>query len=195
MRHTLSIIDDLTPDAPAVRQYALECGKFETVHHDGFDYPGIWRWRCPELEKLICKYPGLEEAEFLEAFFRLNREGEKATSWIHADIGMGNYAIVWYLNEQDEGGTAFWRHRALGWDRLPDPPELARSSYSLEQVADLLRGDSNDEQAWDHLVTVPARFNRMIVYPTACFHSRMPKESFGSTKDDARLIYVAFLQM
>lgn len=197
MKHTLSIVDDFIPEALELRETVLQHLNFETVEHDGHAYPGIARNPFPQIGQALRRYPGLESAQILHDFFRLNGANESATSWIHADIGMGTHAAVWYLNPDPpaENGTAFWRHAMLGWDGLPSAEELETERYDMEKLADLLRGDSNDPEKWEKRMIVPGDFNRLILYPTGLFHSRWPQHSFGASPATARLIYVAFLAL
>lgn len=191
----LTIVDGATPAAEDLRKFIQEHGAFRTVRHDGHDYAGI----CPDvpdgIEPIIQQIPGLEDATIQLHFFRRNTMQDPVTSWIHADGGIADTAIVWYLSpdEQCAGGTAFFRFKPFGWEEMPSKRQMDEVNLTVDETAALLQAAAHEETDWERTMIVPARFNRMIVYPSKSFHGRYPKEGFGEDAETARLIYVAFL--
>ena len=117
--------------------------------------------------------------------FRLNYEGENPNHAIHSDLGWGTYALVLYLSEPPHGvsGTAFWRHRATGAERI-----RKGDTVLLQNVA----GDWDDFSKWEQTQMIHGKFNRAAIYRSELFHSRWPFEAYGSSIEDGRLIAVAF---
>ncbi len=68
--------------------------------------------------------------------------------------------------------------------------ELA--AYGPSSIAELLRQDGNDPDKWQHLMTVPMRFNRLILYRPWLWHSA--GEAFGTSLEDGRLIQLVAFQ-
>lgn len=193
MTPLLTIVDNVSPQANDLREFILEFGNFRTVTHDGHDYVGI----CPEVPDgmlpIIHCVPGLEDAEIEMHFFRRETVSDPVTSWIHADGGIADTALVWHLSPDPIGGTALFRHRQTGWEAMPTEAQLRKAGLSLQEAVEILSRDSHSEDPWERLMIAPARFNRMVSYPAQNFHGKWPREGFGTTADTARLIYVAFL--
>ena len=120
--------------------------------------------------------------------FRLTLAGETGRYQVHVDPSGLTWVGVIYLSlpETCQGGTAFYSHKGLGSDRVPSQEKLA--AYGVPDVDSLLKQESNDPDRWQHLMTVPMRFNRMILYRPWLWHSAT--EGFGQSPEDGRLIQV-----
>lgn len=176
----MKVIDDFLPDAHRVRRDAL-CAPFEDFHApDGEVYKRVQITEVPGLQAAIEAQCG--PVDMLGMGFRLNFNGELPNAAIHSDLGWGTHALVLYLCS-GEGGTAFWRHKATGAQRI-DPGDMAL----FEQV----NGDWDDATRWDQTHIAPLKFNRAVIYESALFHSRWPFEAFGDNPENGRLIAVAF---
>ncbi len=184
--------DNFAPDAAEVRERVIT-GEFTTEQGpDRALYTGISRLQVPHwCDKLAERLghaikPGL-------SCFRLNLKGELPHSWVHADMICAEWATVLYLNlpEQCQGGTAFWRHRELGIDRMPEGT-LAEIGYDFVHAMDM---EWKRLEQWEQVGVMPMQWNRLITYPTKMFHSRWPFESFGTGPADGRLIWVCFYDM
>ena len=96
----------------------------------------------------------------------------------------GRIALVHYLGEEDGDGTAFFRHRATGFETI----DRDRSALYFPQLDAELRIGGMPAQAYVHedtrlferIAGVEARFNRAAIYPSALLHS-------GAIRPDARL--------
>ena len=55
-------------------------------------------------------------------------------------------------------------------------------------MSELLQRDGRDLDKWEHLMSVPMRFNRLIIYRPRLWHSA--GESFGNSPEDGRLVQV-----
>lgn len=175
------VVDNFVPDAAEVRAAGL-CAPYQDIAaHDGEVYKRV----CPvEIQSVRA---GLDKAmgrpvEILLTAYRLNYGGELPNAAIHSDIGWGKYALVLYLTD-GEGGTAFWKHRATGADRIA-PGDVTL----LERVRD----DWDDASAWEMRHLVEMRHNRAAIYESELFHSRWPFAAFGNGPEDGRLTVVSF---
>jgi hypothetical protein len=176
----MKIIDGFVPDAAAVREEALRADYVDWPGHDGEVYKRI----C------ICEVPGLRAAieremgpvQMLGMAYRLNFEGEMPNAAVHSDLGWGTHALVLYLSE-GEGGTAFWRHKATGAERIRQGDEALWHA---------VRDDWNNEDAWEQVGLAEMRMGRAVIYESELFHSRYPFAAFGSGPEDGRLVAVAF---
>lgn len=164
-----------------------------TVRQDGLRAPFVdWPAHDGEVYKRVAlvEVPGLQDAIELEAGpvdmlgmgYRLNFGGEMPNAAIHSDMGWGTHAAVVYLSE-GEGGTAFWRHKATGAERL-DPGDV--------DLFNQINDDWNDETKWEMTRLVEMQIGRGLIYESARFHSRYPFAAFGTGPDDGRLVAVAF---
>ncbi len=111
------------------------------------------------------------------SFLRRSPEGQKEPNFIHNDTDMGELAAFVYLNPDPpkEDGTAFWQYKATG--RREGPPLSGEVGRDLNQ--------------WDRWLTVPAVFNRAVVFDAPLFHSRAIESNYGYG-EQARLIQVLF---
>lgn len=188
----LVVVDEFFKDPAAVRDAALD-QDFKTESHKGVGYQGVGRLVKHPAWNLVERAMGfpIEPAEYdgePTTFYRLGVEGDEATTFIHADLGMdAEYAGVCYLSDPPEGegpyGTAFWSHPQYGGLM---PPDLEQNS-----LMDLDR-QGQDERAWVPSGIVRQKFNRFVAYPTSRFHSRWPRDVVGTDPETGRLIQVFF---
>lgn len=94
---------------------------------------------------------------------------------IHADST--RWACLIYLNrEQDcQGGTAFYRHRATGLDGFDNVPRArqvaARLGLSWHALRVLIGLDCLDESKWQLVDRIAMKPNRALLYDGRRFHS------------------------
>lgn len=190
------VVENFAPDALEVRE-AVVTGPFGTKRGpDGADYNGISDYPVPHwFERLgeVLKQTVIPRL----SCFRLNLKGELPYSWVHADSICARYAGVLYLNtpEQCAGGTAFWRHAALGMTYLLSAEELAAHGMNGDAFHRLMTREWKDPSAWEQVGFMPMQFNRFLTYPTQFFHSRYPWEGFGTGPADGRLIWACFYDL
>ena len=185
--------EDFTSDAAEVRA-AVIAGGFSTQQGpDGAMYTGISQHAVPHWFTKISKLIGKEITPRLSCF-RLNLAGELPHSWVHSDDICATHASVLYLNlpNQCTGGTAFWRHKSRGIDRLPSKAELTARGEDADKFYRSMEQEWKSLEHWELVDLVPMRFNRFATYPTSLFHSRFPFEAFGQGPEDGRLIWICF---
>lgn len=195
MFRAMTVIDDFYDDPQEVRRIAL-----------GFDYP------VPERQK---NYPGRNSVQRLvpagmddtlsrilaepvkglvnelspHCRFRVTLAGEKSSYGVHADpTGLLWVGVIYLtLPEECQGGTAFFRHKALGLDRTPSRTEQLEP-FGVDSLEGFIAQEGGRPENWDHLMTIPMQFNRLILYRPWVWHSALP--GFGDRPETARLIQV-----
>lgn len=185
--------DDFAADLPAVREAVLR-SQFGTHRGpDGADYTGISMHPVPHFYERIAQLVGAPIRPMISCF-RMNLAGELPHSWVHSDDICAKYATVLYLNPPAhcKGGTAFWRHKTRGIDRLPPKAELTARGEDADAFYEIIEQEWKELKHWEQVEFVPMKFNRFITYPTSLFHSRFPFEGFGEGPDDGRLIWICF---
>lgn len=189
----IRLFDDFAPDAGEVRAAVIAGGFSTEIGPDGAAYTGISQYPAQQWHARIAEVIAAPILPRLSCF-RLNLKGELPHSWVHSDDICAQFASVLYLNtpEQCVGGTAFWKHKALGMERLLSPAELEARGMDVDSFERFMAREWKDLTYWEQVGFVPMRFNRFITYPTSYFHSRYPFEGFGDGPHDGRLIWICF---
>lgn len=170
----IAVHDGIVADPVAYRARAL-AQSFDSVDVGHAMFHGIAVCEAPDvIDWLAVAYPTLEPTL---SFFRQSPAGQDEPNFIHTDVDMGDVTVIVYWNDPpaDGDGTSFWRHRDCG-----------------AVTGGLLTGDAGKNlDAWECWRTVPAVFNRAVVFDAPLFHSRAIRENYGQGSD-ARLIQVVF---
>jgi hypothetical protein len=116
----------------------------------------------------------------------------------HFDASTPHYmAALLYLCDETHGGTGFYRHNATGLQRITAEN---REHYLDVYHAELNRRfpparyfDRSDEQ-FTFLGMMPARFNRLVIYPGSLLHTACvnPSRSLSSDPRQGRLTVNTF---
>lgn len=116
----------------------------------------------------------------------------------HFDASTPHYmAVLLYLCGPQHGGTGFYRHNATGLQRITaDNRERYLDAYHQEvnlRHPPARYFDRSDEQ-FTFLGMMPARFNRLVVYPGSLLHSACinPACSLSSDPRQGRLTVNTF---
>lgn len=191
------VIDNFLPDPKAHREMALKQTFYSVRGPDGGTYRCINVRPTEELKPQIEAAIG-RAAEMDYTFLRYACYGMPLNHLIHADSGLSPFGCVLYLNEADQiapnSGTAFYRHRKLGYEKVPTEVEVRAAGKSPKRVWNILEDSWGDVDAWEQISMVEMVFNRAIIFDTTRFHSRLPLDAFGMTLEDARLIQVSFFR-
>ena len=131
--------------------------------------------------------------DFSHGSCRLALAKDNKPGRIHID--QSHWSGILYLTRDEDcrGGTEFFRHRRTGTDRVPmDVGSLKRIGYSSyeDMQKDILDTDALDRSKWEHTMTVPMRFNRLILLQPHYWHTSGP--SFGDSVENGRLVYLMF---
>ncbi len=117
-------------------------------------------------------------------FARQSPAGQQEPNYIHTDVDMGQWTGILYLNPDPPAGdgTTFWKHRETGamqaQARTPDEALAEGAAW-------------RDLSQWVPVATVPAAFNRLVIFEAPAFHSRAIADNYGAGQT-ARLIQVIF---
>lgn len=189
MNHSRIVIDNFLFYAERRRVQALEA-KFDPVDAGGLIFPGI----SPLQTNDVLSMP-FADARFCKPieFFRLTLDGDILPTYIHNDLAMARKTGVLYLNQerQCKGGTAFWKHKETGLVAHPSPEEL--EALGGESFIAQLQRDGLDESKWEQTGLVEMKWNRLLLFDSALFHSPYPRPGWGKGVEDGRLIQVYFL--
>ncbi len=194
------IIDRFYDDAEVVRQRALE---FDfPAPAAGKNYPGknsVQGFLPEGLDDVVSRLvhepvTAGEQAEHGRFRLTLAEEEEERGYYVHID-GDAHWAGILYLTPDEfcQGGTEFYRHREHAIDRayITDAEAQAHGWKSCSEFAvQTIQADGNDMNKWQHLMTVPMRFNRMIVFRPWFWHTA--GASFGDSLENGRLIQLFF---
>jgi hypothetical protein len=192
----LFIFDDFLRNPEAVRAEAL--GLRYAV---GGRYPGL-----NSIETI--KIAGLDDVisnivrepvrapwtkDFSHGHCRVALESDDQPGRIHID--QSHWSGILYLSRPEDcrGGTEFYRHIRTGTDRVPmDQQSLEKIGYSSykELQHDILDKDALDRSKWELTMSVPMRFNRLVLLQPHYWHTSGP--GFGDSLENGRLIYVMF---
>lgn len=180
----VQVFNDVLADPVGYRAKAL-ASTFGDMPGSGGNFKGIAPTPNRELRdwleaNLVDRPRGL-----ITTFLRLSPAGQEEPNYVHTDRDMGAMTGILYLNPTPApgDGTSFWRHIPSWADMstTDHPGELARERREWR------------EQVWERIGTVDAQFNRLVLFPSPCFHSRALYDGYGATPDTARLIQVCFL--
>ena len=192
----LIVIDNFLRDPQAVRRRALELTYTRTGH-----YPGrgsVEKITMGGLTEIISQlvHEHLHtpwSPDYSHENCRLALASDEEAGRVHVDTSHWTGVLSLSRDEDSCGGTEFLRHKRSGTDRLPlTTDELAAAGYSsMEELdADILQKDSLDRSKWEQTVSVPMRFNRLILLQPHYWHTAGP--GFGDSVENGRLVYLMF---
>lgn len=192
----LFVIDDFLRNAETVRAQALSL-----TYAVGGRFPGlnsVQKLRIEGLDGVISslvrepvRAPWSDD--FSHGSCRVALASDDKPARIHID--QSHWSGILYLSrpEDCQGGTEFFRHKPTGTDRVPmDPESLRKIGYSSykELQEDILDKDALDRSNWERTMTVPMRFNRLVLLQPHYWHTAGP--GFGDSLENGRLIYLMF---
>ena len=196
MPTSLIVVDDFFAEAKSFRESALRL----TYPQQDSMFPG-----CNSIERL--EIEGLDQyishltGERLRPLpppsshgkFRLALASDVGRAKVHTDPGYWSGILYLSRPEDCQGGTEFFRHRRTNTDRRPmTSDEVAALGYKSyeESEHDILGRDTLDETAWETTMTVPMRFNRLLLLRPWLWHTAGP--GFGDSRENGRLVYLLF---
>lgn len=189
----MMIIDNFCPRIDEVRASAFASG-FGTwrpnkgeVGSSIYDGMGFWGLHAPMLQALSFYVGGPVYPNSM--FFRVTNEDTEA-AYVHSDRESGDWTCIVYLSEHvEKSGTGFYRHRETGMTHMPSLAEMQKDPPVFERLKDqMVRGSDDD---WELLDYVYGGYNRAVIFDAPRFHSRFPKNGFGSSAEKGRLVWAA----
>ncbi|MDC8785063.1 DUF6445 family protein [Roseateles koreensis] len=212
--HPVIFIDDFLEDPQAMLDAAC-LAKFEPYPgvSEKKGYPGI-RAQAPAdysanltalLDPLIRVNFGIPEQLALRksiCAFSLTTTPEQELGPLqrtpHFDASTSHHmAVLLYLCDERHGGTGFYRHNATGLRQItPETREHYLDVYydEINQRRPLPRYFDQSDEQFTFLGGMPARFNRLVVYPGSLLHSACinPALSLDSNPRSGRLTVNTF---
>lgn len=195
MKDSIKIFDDFCPMIHEVRGSALLAGfgtwrpnrgEVGSSVYEGMNFWGKHSYMLHALSSAIGRpvYPN-------STFFRVtNKDTEKA--YVHSDRESGSWTCVAYLSEHKEAsGTGFYRHRKTGLTEMPTFAEMRGEGFD-ELKKDMVDGGDSE---WEQLDFVRGVFNRAVVFRAPLFHARCPKNGFGETETEGRMVWVTHFEV
>ncbi len=185
------VVDNLVPDARPLVDLAARLGPFPAPQ--GILYPGLRRYIgerdreaaayvgyvCQRLAPVLSDAFGIGTFGVDNASFSLaTRRPETTVPYMripHYDgVDQKAFAVLHYLSETPQGGTAFYRHRRTGFECISPDRAEAYQQGALQDFADY--GEPQDyigesTQAFERIFDVEGVFNRCLIYSGAMLHS------------------------
>ena len=182
----LLVVDDFIPQPEQLIRYALQQGD---VRQAAGLYPGL-RSAAPaafsafllqQLAQPIRDCFGLtpDQLQQVQSYFSLvctpAAELSPMQSIPHFDRPYPDeLAAIYYLCDEHHGGTSFYRHRSTGYEAIT--PEC-QNHYQQTLQADIQKHGlpsgyiCGNTPLFEVIATVPARFNRLVLYRCSSLHS------------------------
>jgi hypothetical protein len=197
MPPSLIIVDDFLSDPHGFRRKALALD-FDPALKKG-NYPGIMSSEALPIAGLDAAASARAGVKLQPAagtthqFCRLTLKGDTGRSGVHIDPAF--YSGILYLNLPDQcrGGTDFFRHKPTGLDGVPTTDmALAATGYGdiNALIEEVVNADTHKPARWEKTMTVPMRFNRLILFSPWLFHNAAP--GFGDSRETGRLVHLMF---
>lgn len=192
------IVDDFYTDPDSVRKYALEQEKNNAS--DG-NYAGVMTQNSFLTQEHLETFSQLvghhvQPSTSFTGKFRFSKVTDTFKQDIHFDPGDNNaaWAGVVYLtpNVENTEGTVFWKHKRTGLESIPRTLEGIQQ-HGWNDTNDLkkfLETEGMDYSYWDKTLSVPYKYNRLVLFRPWMFHS--PGPLFGDTLETARMIQTFF---
>lgn len=195
MHKSLIVLDDFLDNIDEVRATALQLqyGKIRgfpgELSHQPVQIEGTDAILQRRLGEALEPHP-----DFAHARFHLTGAGDMPPSLVKVDSG-----CIWtgllFLNPdcRDKAGVDFFRHRPTGSDRTPinaqEISDMGFASYR-EMLEQTIIRDGNESGKWERSMTVPAKYNRLILFRSWMWHA--PGAGFGSSLADGQLTWLLF---
>ena len=207
----LVVLDDFAPDPDELRRFAMATDFSPALNH----FPGV-RAALPDtyLAAQLPVIAAVAQRAFaragpvtvVDASFSIVSTPAEALSvpqrLPHIDAFTGDrIALVHYLSPECSDGTAFFRHRATGFETVD---EARRDLFFRHLDIEMRHGGVpppayvlGDTPLFECIRTEPARYNRALLYRSWNLHSGSisPGNRLVAAPDEGRLTVTAFLSI
>lgn len=209
-RQPIAIVDHFHPDPTALKDFAA-AARFEPARRQ---YPGIraalpgdyFQAVRPALSQVLAHVFGHRGGvALLDASFSIVTVPPERLSveqrLPHFDaVEPDRIALVHYLGTDDSGGTAFYRHRATGFetiDAMRAPAYLDAVTREVRRVPPPPGFIAGSTPTFEQVSAVDACCNRAVIYRSALLHSgSIPPGAVPSADPrEGRLTVTAFLSL
>lgn len=194
------IVDDFYDDPDKLVRVALDSLREEDSPDGG--YAGVMTTRSylgeqhREIFKKLTLEPTIDAATNACGRLRFTRANDSFQFHIHYDVDMKTkWAGVVYLskNHPNTDGTCFWRHKRTGLEIAPNTVEgFAKYGWTgFRGLREFLEKEGIDESLWEKTLTVPYKYNRLVLFRPWLLHS--PGPAFGDSIESSRIVQTIFL--
>jgi hypothetical protein len=167
MKQVFAVVDDFYEDPDDIRQRALGLIYRRPA---GVNYSGVVATAPDDIAPIVARLSRLLggvalESQAASGSFRITTAADAGsqTSLIHADAP--DLTAIIYLSKHQTEGTYFYRHKALGIERISfGDPWLPMVRRAVEQ-------DTLNLAAWEVTEEISMRYNRLVVFDGKYFHS------------------------
>ncbi|MBC3765433.1 DUF6445 family protein [Neptunicella marina] len=133
----------------------------------------------PLIQPLLIDGNSVQKQAQIESYYSLVStplsELKPAQCIPHFDFAVINdVAVLHYLCDDSHGGTSFYRHRSSGYewvDKKRQQDYFSRLDQEVQLYGLPQEYINGDTALFECIRSVPARFNRMLVYSCASLHS------------------------
>jgi len=195
MMRSLIIVDDFLNDPFQLRelglkQYYPKTKKLQLYPGRDSKYPQRINGLDQKIIELVGE-PLVPVEGTSHGKFRLALDGEKGNHSVHIDNVHWTAILYLTLPEDCQDGTHLFRHKTTATDRAPhNRAELEELGYSTQErfLEQVIYKNTNDLSSWENILTVPMRFNRLVLLRPQQYHDA--GISFGNKPENGRLIYL-----
>lgn len=197
MHMTHIIIDDFFRNPMAVRNKALELTyppRPEKALYPGRNADATMQFEgIEQMVGGIVHEPLEVAAGTSHGSPRIALAGDAGMVSVHVDLCHWSCIVYLTLDKHCQGGTHFYRHKATGLDMAPVFPGMAEAAGfrdSKTALDEILEQSQNRKEDWDEIMTIPMRFNRMVIFRGYMWHDA--GAAFGDRPENGRLILPFF---
>lgn len=193
------IIDDFYGNPDEVVEAAFDSPKEETSlpgHEKGLITTRFFLGQpLKELFQKLTLEPSILSSTTANGRILFSPESSTSAFSVHVDSRMNTQwtGVVYLSREHPEvEGTCFWQHLRTGLEVAPTTAEgLSRFGWgSFDELDTFMEKEGREESLWDKTLTVPYRFNRLVLFRPWQFHSHGP--GFGDSQQSARKVLTLY---
>lgn len=193
------IVDDFYSNPDEIVEVAMESPK-EEASPDGYGR-GLITTKfflgqpLRELFQKLTLEPAIISSNSANGRILFKQETDNADFQIHSDYKLETlWAGVVFLSKEhpEVDGICFWKHLRSGLEVAPTTQDGVEK-YGWDSFEDLdstIRTGGQDKSLWEKTLTVPYRFNRLVLFRPWQFHTHGP--AFGNSLESARKVQTLF---
>jgi Family of unknown function (DUF6445) len=166
--------------------------------------PALVKRFVDPLERVIAEVFGVRAFDVIDALYSLVTTSPDALTPIqrlpHFDgVEPERLALLHFLGRGENGGTAFYRHRSTGFERITAARHAAYTNALEKELAAQGMPDpayiSGDTDLFQEIAVYGGTYNRALLYPSNVLHCARISEAvpFTTNPDAGRLTVNTFL--
>lgn len=194
------IVDDFYDDPDGLVEAALS--SMEGKQPPAGNYAGVMTEQAflgeplREVFQKLTLEPTLNSSTNANGRIRFTKENDPFKFHIHYDVDMETkWAGVVYLSKDypKTEGTCFWKHLRTGLEVAPNTVEgFAKYGWkNFQDLKDFLATEGLDESLWKKTLSIPYKYNRLVLFRPWLLHS--PGPAFGDTLGSSRIVQTLFM--